>query len=197
MLAREVQSDAATFLSPMSSEKIEQVRWFEEEVHPHAADLRNYLRRSFPGVRDVDDVVQESFLRVWVARAGQPIRSARAFLFTVGRRLAIDLVRREQASPMETRADLEVLAEQVRGDDLVVELHTKEKISFLAEAVADLPSRCREIVILRKLQGIPQREVARRLGLSEKTVEVQVARGVRRCEEYLRARGVGEGVRHE
>lgn len=181
----------------MSSEKLENVRWFEQEVHPHGADLRNYLRRSFPSVRDVDDVVQESYLRVWVARAGQPIRSARAFLFTVGYRLALDLLRRERVSPLSGLAEMEALAEEAQVADARRELGTREKVRLLAEAVAELPERCREIVILRKLQGLSQREVADRLGLSERTVEVQVAKGVRRCEDFLRARGVEGGLRHD
>jgi hypothetical protein len=48
-------------------------RWFAEEVQPHEASLRAYMRGAFPMVRDVDDVVQESYLRVWRARAAQPI----------------------------------------------------------------------------------------------------------------------------
>ena len=65
-----------------------------------------------------------------------------------------------------------------------------ELLGLLVEALATLPPRCREITILRKLKGLPQKEVAARLGIAEKTVEEQVARGVRRCEEYLRRRGI-------
>lgn len=58
------------------------------------------------------------------------------------------------------------------------------------EAIDNLPARCREIVILRKLHSMPQKEVALHLALSEKTVEAHVNRGIKRCEEYLRKRGV-------
>jgi RNA polymerase sigma-70 factor (ECF subfamily) len=61
---------------------------------------------------------------------------------------------------------------------------------LLVQALATLPPRCREVTVLRKLKGIPQREVAARLGIAEKTVEEQVARGVRRCEAWLRKQGV-------
>jgi DNA-directed RNA polymerase specialized sigma24 family protein len=74
--------------------------WFAKEVQPHDAQLKAYLRGAFPSVRDVDDVVQESYLRVWLARATQPIQSTRAFLFRVARNLALDFVRHERASPI-------------------------------------------------------------------------------------------------
>ena len=73
-------------------------RWFTEEVQPDGPQLRSYLRGSFPTVRVLDDVVQESCLRVWKSRATRPIQSAKAFLFAVARRLALDLVRREGAA---------------------------------------------------------------------------------------------------
>jgi len=78
----------------------EQARWFSEEVLPHDPQLKAYLRGAFPSVRDVEDVVQESYLRVWCARATQPIQSTRAFLFRVARNLALDFVRHERASPI-------------------------------------------------------------------------------------------------
>ena len=58
---------------------------------------------------DVDDVVQESYLRVWKARTTRPIESAKAFLFTVARRLALDFVRRKRRSPFLAVKDSEAL----------------------------------------------------------------------------------------
>ncbi|MBI4626026.1 MAG: RNA polymerase sigma factor [Verrucomicrobia bacterium] len=148
------------------------------------------MRNAYPSIGDVDDIVQESYLRIWKARAAQPIRSAKAFLFQVARRLAIDLVRRERASPIRRVSDLAALTVIDVGPGVVETVSRNEKIRMLADAIDTLPGRCREIFILRRLQCIPQREVAARFGLSERTVEVQVYRGLRRCEEFLRARGV-------
>lgn len=174
----------------MATENLEQARWFEEEVHPHGSDLRSYLRRTFPAVRDVDDVVQESYLRVWTACAAQPIRCARGFLFKVARHLALDLVRRDRAAPFSAVRDFDALSVVADKSHAADALSTQEKIQLVAEAIATLPARCREIVVLRKLHGLPQRDVAARLRLSERTVEVQVAKGVKRCEQFLRARGI-------
>ncbi len=67
---------------------------------------------------------------------------------------------------------------------------TNEKVHLLVQALATLPPRCREITVLRKLKGVPQKDVAARLGVAEKTVEEQVARGVKRCERFLRQHGI-------
>lgn len=173
-----------------SKENSEQLRWFAEKVEPHGPALRVYLRRSFPKERDLDDVVQESFLQVWKTRSASPVEYARALLFSVARHLAIDRARRRKVR-REDPADILDQVQIVDEGPGAVELLTRgEKSRLLAQAIDDLPSRCREIVVMRKLYGIPGKDVAAKLGLSEKTVESHLTRGIKRCEHYMRKRGL-------
>jgi len=174
----------------MSQENADRARWFGEEVQPHESSLRAYLRNSFPSAHDVDDIVQESFLRVWRAKADHPIQSTKAFLFQVARHLAVDQLRRDKTSPIISVKDFHELAVMEDGANAAEVACTNHEISLLAEAIASLPERCREIVILRKLKGITQKEIALRLGISEQTVQVQAARGLKRCDKFLRRRGI-------
>ncbi len=174
----------------VSEPDAERSRWFVEEVHAHDSSLRAYLRGSFPTVRDVDDVVQESYVRVWKAKTAEPIRSARAFLFRVARHLALDWLRHDRVSPIDPVTDLSALPVVDNGTGVAEAASIAEETALLVTAIDALPPRCREIVILRKLRGLPQKEIAARLGLSEQTVQVQIARGVKKCEEFLRRRGV-------
>jgi RNA polymerase sigma-70 factor (ECF subfamily) len=176
---------------------IDDSRWFAEDVYPHDSSLRYYLRAAFPSVHDVDDVVQESYLRVWQVRAAQPIRSVKAFLFTVARRLAIDVLRHDRRSPVDLAGDLAGL-NVFSHEQVVTEIVSKnEKVQLLIDAIDSLPARCREIVIQRKLKLASQKEVAAMFGISEKGVENQLARGLTRCRKYLRRRGVQNLYGHE
>ena len=175
----------------MDSPQSENARWFTEEVLPHNTQLKAYLRGAFPSVRDVDDVVQESYLRVWRRQLARPIESAKAFLFQVARRHALDAVRRDTASPIDATVDASQLDAAEVLTDTFSATCTREETELLFAAIDALPARCREIVILRKIEGISQKEIARRLGLSESTVQVQASRGLRRCAEFMRERGVG------
>jgi RNA polymerase sigma factor (sigma-70 family) len=161
----------------------EHARWLTDEVHPHDAHLRAYLRGRFPAVRDVDDVVQESYLRVWRTRAEGPIRSAREFLFTVTLRLAINGMRSLGASPIVAVEDPARLPVADEAADVAAEMERNEGVALLGEAVSALPTRCREVFLLHKIQSLSRRETAERLGLAEKTVEVQTARAMERCGE--------------
>ena len=179
-------------ITPSTEEaaSVDHTRWFAEEVRAHEPALRSYLRGAFPAVRDVDDVVQESYVRVWRRQARNPIKSAKAFLFTVARRLVFDHLRHERRFPIEGVGDVESLGISDTRADAAECMGDGEKMELLIAAIDALPGRCREVVILRKLQLVPQREVAERLGISEKGVEIQLARGLGRCRAYLQARGL-------
>lgn len=169
---------------------VEQSQWFASEVHAHESQLKSYLRGSFPAVRDVEDVVQESYLRVWKACTTQPIHSAKAFLFTVARHVALKVLRKNGNAPFVPCGDLAALRVLDERPNAAEAASVQERIDLLADAVMALPPRCREIIILHKLQGRPQKDVAGSLGLSERTVERQVRIGVKRCLGFLQQHGI-------
>lgn len=175
----------------------ESTRWFTEEVHPHDRDLRNHIRRAFPSIGDVDDVMQESYLRIWKRRSVEPIRCAKAFLYMVSQRIAIDILRRRRRSPADGVEDLALLEVADDAPPVHERLGMDEKVELLIEAIDCLPSRCRDVVILRKLKSLSQQETARLLGISEKGVEAQLARGMERCRKFFRHRGVNGFFSHE
>lgn len=167
-----------------------QARWFADEVYAHDSQLRAFLRGSFPSIRDVDDLVQESYLRLWRRQLVAPLRSARMFLYKIARHLAIDSLRHGERSPIKDVADWTRLAVLDDKPDAADTACTSEELDLLLEAIDALPPRCREIVILRKLRGLSQKEIARHMGITERTVEVQGTKGLDRCEKYLRRRGL-------
>lgn len=184
----------------MPPEQTDQDRWFSEEVHPHGESLKRYLRRSFPTVRDIDDVVQESYLRVWRRQLVQPISevtgsvtaSVKSFLFQVGRRLALDTLRRRRASPIDPYqlpdfSSSSVIEDGPTSRDVAC---NQQEYELLLEAIDALPARCRKVIVLRKLQGESVAATALRLGISQETVHVHTRRGFHRIQETLRRAGV-------
>lgn len=168
-----------------------QTQWFVEQVHSHDAALKQYLRSSFPSVADVEDVVQESYLRVWHRQMLQPLASARSFLYRVARNLAIDKLRRTAISPIDSAAEIISLRAADNYPDAAEAASGKEEVQLLLDAIESLPPRCREILVLQKLHGLSLKEIAHRLGIAEGTVQIQGAKGMRRCADYLRQRGLG------
>lgn len=164
--------------------------WFLREVLPHEKKLRVYLRARFPKLRDVDDLVQESFARMMRARVAGPVTSAKSMLFTVARNAAFDLFRHERVLSIESLDELpssQVLEER---PDAAENVSRDQEIQLVIEAAQALPARCRRVFALRKIYGLSYKEISSKLGISESTVNAQVSFGIERCRQYLVARGV-------
>ena len=91
----------------MVLQDLEQARWFLEEIQPHEVALRKYLRAHFPQIRDIDDVVQETFNRLLLAHRSIQIDKPRAYLFRIARNVAVDLYRRHEIISVENLGDFE------------------------------------------------------------------------------------------
>lgn len=163
----------------------DQARWFAEEVQPHEAALRGYLRRQFPSI-EADDVVQESYLKLW--RAGARVESAKAYFFTIARNTALTLFRRSRFMADVALCDLPEWLVTDPAADAAVATETQQRLELAAAALDQLPPRCREICVLAALEQRTPAEIAAQLGLAESTVYVQLARGVKQCARYLRKR---------
>jgi RNA polymerase sigma factor (sigma-70 family) len=168
----------------------DQARWFDEEIKPHEPALRAYLKSRFSDVHDVDDLVQESFLRVLEARKHGPIASAKAYLFATARNAALTILRRPHIFSDQAVTDFPALCVMEEGMDVAERASINQEVALLLDAIDSLPNRCREIFILRKLKGVSQKEIAARLGISDQTVQVQVSRGIKKCGDYLRQQGL-------
>lgn len=165
-------------------------RWFAEEVQPHEAMLRAWLRGRFPTVTDIDDLVQESYARLFRARAAGQVRNARNYLFATARNLALDLFRHDRAIPFEPIGESSGLSVLDQETDVAEAVGRDQELQLLRDAMHALPTRCRQVFTLRKLYGLSHRDIAAQLGISERTVEAQIDKAMRRCASFLRERGL-------
>lgn len=165
-------------------------RWFADDVQPHEAALRAWLRQQFPQLTDVDDIVQEAFARVLRARERGPVQTPRALLFTAARHVAIDLLRRNKIVTFEPLTESPTSPVYDDGPGVAESAAHRQELEILTHAIQSLPDRCRQVLTLRKIYGLSQKEIAAELGISEHTVEVQVANGMRRCADFLARHGL-------
>ena len=173
--------------------------WFSL-VLAHERDLRAFLSHCLPHRDDVSDVVQETYTRLLAlsAERRRAVRSWRAFLFVTARNAAMDHLRSPaslslEALPEINGADVVSGGGEEQTPDEIVNL-TQEQ-DLLARVIASLPERCREVLTLRKIHGLSQKEIAHRLGIAEHTVEKHISHGVRLCAE--RVLGAGNGAQQE
>jgi RNA polymerase sigma factor (sigma-70 family) len=169
---------------------VDEDRWFREEVQLHEPMLRAYLRRKFPRLTDVDDLVQESYIRLLRARVAGTLHSAKGFLFTAARNAAFDLFRRHAVisfEPLTEETTSSVYSDTANAAEAA---SLNQELDILTAAMRDLPDRCRQILLLRRIHGLSHKAIAEKLSISEHTVEKQVGIGLRKCVAFMQSRGV-------
>jgi len=165
---------------------------FAEHVQRHEAALRAYLLSRYSTLPDHDDLVQETYLRVWRAQWRLRLATAKAFLFTTASNLAIDRFRRSRVARQVLLETLDELPAGESFPDAADLLDQRQRQELLAEAVANLPPRCREVMLLRYGDGLACKEIARRLGLSSETVKSRLTKGVGDCIDFFHRHGLLE-----
>ncbi|MBI5771351.1 MAG: RNA polymerase sigma factor [Verrucomicrobia bacterium] len=168
----------------------ETARWFAGQVLPHGPKLHAWLLSRFPTLSDHDDLVQEAFARVLRQRERGAVQSAKALLFAAARNLALDALRRRGVAPTIAITDFGESCVLEATPDAAATLNHQQELAILTEAVRALPERCRQVVMLRHLEGLSHKEIAAQLGISVETVKVQLAKGLRRCAAHFAARGL-------
>lgn len=159
--------------------------WFAREILAHEGALMRYLLRSWFRREEIHDLRQEIYVRIYEAAAKARPAMPKSFLFTTARHLMTDRLRRGRVVSIEAVGDLDVL--NVLIDEVSPErrMGARQELKRLTDAFDRLPDRCREVVWLRRVEELSQKQVAARMGISEKTVEKQVAKGARLIAEYF------------
>lgn len=164
----------------------------------HGTALRKFLWRFYRRAEDVEDAAQEAFLRAFAAEArkSKDIDFPKQFLFRVAQNYALNDVAKKQNTATDMLEDL--AAKPVLADDRVAladdQLDQRRRLAVFVESVAQLPPKCRQVFILRKVEGLKIKEIAVRLNISVSAVEKHIASGLMKCADYLSERGYQQEV---
>jgi RNA polymerase sigma-70 factor (ECF subfamily) len=169
----------------MSGFDQERTRWFLRNVLPHEPELRAWLSRSTVAGLEPDDVIQQSYAIFAEMERVDTISYPRAYLFRVARSLITRHIRRARIVPLHAIDDIERF--DCPDDSPSPEQYAvdRDELRELAHAIAAMPDKMREAFILRRVHGLPQREIASQMNISENTVEKHISRGIRFLIEWF------------
>ena len=145
--------------------------------------LSGMVARIVPS-HEVEDIVQETYIRLRRAVVAQEIRHPRSYLYRTARNLALDSIKKaDNALGVEWNDDASYAANS--SDSIVSTIESTANFDRFCQSVQQLPAQAQRVFVLKKVYGYTQREIATELGISESTVEKHVALGSRRCSRYM------------
>ena len=144
-----------------------------------------FLQHNWRNRSDIADLRQEVYARVFEAALSELPTHSRQFVFTTARNLLINRVRDEQVVPFEAVTDLDALnvAIDMPGPDRAV--IARDELRRVQVALDRLPPRCREVVVLRRIEGLSRKEIASRMNVAEDTVTEYLIKGMRLLAGHL------------
>ncbi|WP_109695676.1 RNA polymerase sigma factor [Chitinophaga deserti] len=179
------------YLTYTDSELLEQLRAgnrqaFEEIYRRHWKDMYRTAYLILHDEAASTDIVQDIFVWCWEKREAMQVSSLGGYLAMAVRYKVANYIRREKVRA-RFFDEVEKLQIPEGGEELTLEL--KELRVIIAQFTDELPGRCRDIFYLSRFEYLSNKEIAARLGISEKTVENQITIALKRLRMRLGALG--------
>lgn len=153
--------------------------------------VRRIVAKYRSNKEDIEDLMQDTFLKCFAADIKQTIHDPKAFIFRVAKNVAISEAKKKRHSTTNSIEDFGGI--EVYEDERQVsperQAENKRKLLLFSYALAELPPEMSRALVMRKIDGLRFKQIATRLGVSVSTVEKRVATALLRCNGYLREQG--------
>lgn len=172
----------------------ERVTWIEKNLLPNEPRIRAWLNRNHVTGPDADDIVQEMYARIGTVECFDEIRDPLLYAIKVAHSILLNQVRRRRVVSIVSVGDLSDCNIPSPEPSPETEMEFRDEVEVVAKALKSLPRRTRDVLLLRRVEGLSQRQTATKLDIAEKTVEKHMARAAL----YLTAQfGRGGKVRNQ
>lgn len=150
------------------------------------SSLVRYIKRYIGKKDDPEDILQEAFFRTYRANEKGNIQFPKTYMFKTAKNLAIREKTKMAARLTEYIEDYSGPAFSNNEPSAFDALEKKQNQQLLIAALDTLPSKCRTATVMRLIYGMPLKEIANEMGITVSTTEKHIAKGLERCETYVR-----------
>jgi RNA polymerase sigma-70 factor (ECF subfamily) len=171
--------------------------WFLDQIFRHRSALQRYVRGFVADSEDIDDLIQETYLRIYGVKDFAKVESPKALLFSIAHNLAVERARRRTRRATDSVPDFDSLRVVSNEEGTDEQLDSRRRFEGFCIAVDSLPPVCRRVFVLRKVYQLSHDEIVDVLGIKPSTIEKHVVKGLKRCRDYMREHGLldeGYGV---
>ncbi|MEO9802231.1 MAG: sigma-70 family RNA polymerase sigma factor [Reichenbachiella sp.] len=154
---------------------------FKQFFDDHFTEIKNFIYYKTSAVDISEDLAQECFLKVWERREKINPETAKNYLYTVAKNLAVDHIKKQKSF-------FTFINKKQKTDDGETPLYVLEEKEFdqqLQKAIADLTEKQRVVFLMNRIDDLTYKEIAGRLGLSVKAVEKRMMQALKLLKEQI------------
>ena len=157
-------------------------RVFNQVFRDHAQDLFNFLHFKYQDEDEAKDLVQEVFGKLWDHCKEVAFEKARGYLFVVANNMMKNILSKKSTA-LKHRPNLQ--QDEMHKEDPHFAMESSEFEQVLNHALMDLPEEQRVTLLLKRIEGKKQKEIAEMLGVSEKAVEKRLSKAMKTLREKI------------
>ncbi len=151
--------------------------WLDALAREYRPALRRYFGKRARQQADVEDLVQEVLVRLAVRGGGDFIVQPEAYLMRTATNVWRDFLRKKRTHAEDAHDEYEEGHARVENGP-VGELEGREAVGAILASLQELPDRTRQVFVLCRVEGMRQKSVAKRLGVSVSAVEKHMIRAI-------------------
>lgn len=140
--------------------------------------LKYFISSYVINSQDVEDVCQETFLRTYKSSLKNEVLKPKSFMFRVAKNLIVSDFRKASSKLNEYVENIDLVDSVIELDSLECNALAQEKLGVMCEAIASLPNKCRQAVVMRKVYGLATKDIAKRMNISTTTVSNYITKGM-------------------
>jgi RNA polymerase sigma-70 factor (family 1) len=149
--------------------------------------LMGFASRYFSRHQEIEDVVQDAFVKVIEAQQQRTVHSPQSYLYRTTRNLALNELDKISYKLTDTIGDLMPDSVFVQTPTMEEQFESRQRLELFCRAVQQLPAKCRQVYILRRIYGLSHKEIAERMDIGLKTVETHLTKAIMRSSDYMKA----------
>mgnify|MGYP001795722548 CR=1 FL=1 len=154
---------------------------FEQFYQKGCTQIRNFLYYKCGDLDRSEDLMQDTFVRLWKKCADLVLNTAMGLAYTVANNLFIDLVRKDKVS-LNFQKQQPVSS---NPEDPYFELRTEEFRAKIEEEIAALPEGQRTAFLMNRIDKMTYKEIAKQLEISETAVEKRISKALARLRDHI------------
>ena len=156
----------------MENDKRQMEKDFQSFFTVNFPKVKNFARKLLKSDEDAEDVAQDVFCKLWQ----HPNDKLDGYIFVTTRNIILNMFKHQRIEQEYQVSFIEnaILCEIIEDDQALKDIYYKELLMILRLALTKMPERRRMIFEASRFQGLSNKDIAEKLGVSIRTVEHQI-----------------------